>query len=252
MAGFRDYAELRDNPYSGYLRKLHELADRRGFLVEDLGLLHSAMPLYRVVINPDAQRTYAVISGLHGNERAGPFSVLKFMATTSPSPDVRVVIMPLVNPQGFVEGKRRNSENRDLNRQWCKDTLHGDAAKIARAMEDYKPEFLHTLHEDPAREEFYLYFSDKNNPELYDELIGKAEQFFPILGQKTVFGDRVKGGKVDAYKPDENRHRCSIEGYYYRKGLNFLVTETPGQADLSSRVEFTSLAMDWVISRVFA
>lgn len=252
MPGFRDYAELRDNPYSGYLNKLHDLADKKGFQTEDLGLLHSGMPLYRVVINPDGVRTYAVISGLHGNEQAGPFAVLKFLATADLPPDVRVVIVPMANPDGFNNNKRRNSEKRDLNRQWCKDVLHGDAEKIAGAIEDYKPEFLHTLHEDPGREEFYLYFSDRDNSSMYDELVDIASRFFPILQQKSVFGDKVKGGKVDQYKPNVTKHKCSVEGYYYRRGLNFLVTETPGRADLSSRIEFAKDAMNWVISRVFS
>jgi len=195
-------------------------------------------------LNPEAEVSVCFLAGIHGDEEGGTVAALRFLESTQT--DVGVVLIPIWNLEGFAKNTRRQGR-KDPNRQWCGDL--GEAEKkLAKLVSSCK--FLHTLHEDPDREEFYLYVSRYGDRKVFKELVALAGTMFPILGQKTVYGDPVRSGMVKGSDSSKNKHRCSVEYFFERRGIPYLTTETPGQADLEVRAEYGRLAMEWVVQNV--
>lgn len=84
--------------------------------------------IYRYDFTPaEYDRTILILSNVHGNEYASFYGVCRFMedlcqrhqsnALLSELRErVRIVLLPMVNPWGFVNGRRQNSNDVDLNR----------------------------------------------------------------------------------------------------------------------------------------
>ena len=74
-------------------------------------------PLYRLVIHPEAEPAVCFVTGIHGNEIAGPLSILhmvSFIIHDLPQ-SYRYVVYPMVNPTGFDLRQRFDADGRDLN-----------------------------------------------------------------------------------------------------------------------------------------
>jgi protein MpaA len=66
--------------------------------------------------------TTVLLGGVHGDEPSGVYVLLKFAAELYKNPDLgknhRVIIAPLVNPDGFFAKTRANANSVDLNRNF--------------------------------------------------------------------------------------------------------------------------------------
>ncbi len=65
----------------------------------------------------DAAATVLVVGSMHGNERAG-IPIARLLVTREPGPGVRLVVVPTMNPDGDVLGRRQNARGVDLNRNF--------------------------------------------------------------------------------------------------------------------------------------
>ena len=79
-------------------------------------------PLYEAEFGSGDDVTL-IFGCFHGNERATPDLVLRFANYLHSSaqrvrPGRRVVVVPFVNPDGYVRGTRRNARDVDLNRNY--------------------------------------------------------------------------------------------------------------------------------------
>ncbi len=66
--------------------------------------------------------TTVLLGGVHGDEPSGVFVLLKFAAELNENPNLaknhRVIVAPLVNPDGFFARTRANANSVDLNRNF--------------------------------------------------------------------------------------------------------------------------------------
>jgi len=111
------------------------------------------------------ERTILFLASIHGSERAGTPLMEKFTEYLRENgqcrflPDMRIVIIPVANPDGFAAKTRHNANNIDLNRNFPADNRENDKTKglwafsepesrcIANLIDIYKPKSVITFHE---------------------------------------------------------------------------------------------------------
>lgn len=202
--------------------------------------------IFKVIINPEGERTVAFVAGLHGDEPGGPMGVLKFLENKPPIPKrKRVVIIPLANPTGYMRNTRKNKDDVDLNRKFLEEEMPEECQAVWKGLEDEDLTVLHTLHEDPDQDGFYLYYT--HNKPLAEELKELARKYFKVYKDGEMYGDKMVEGLI----PLPHIVRGGVEDRVFTKhGIPYITTETPGKAPLSRRSEYTFQAMKRTIHSI--
>ena len=68
--------------------------------------------------NPAASRTVLLVGQMHGNEFAGPMTARHVLRRLAVDSDVRLWVVPTMNPDGAARHTRKNAHGVDLNRNW--------------------------------------------------------------------------------------------------------------------------------------
>lgn len=111
----------------------------------------------------EAERTLLIIASIHGSEPAGTPLVERLEGWLADRPeelvDRRVVIVPVVNPDGYAKRERHNANGVDLNRNYPTDNrterkIHGESAlsepesrALLRAVQIFDPVRVVSLHQ---------------------------------------------------------------------------------------------------------
>lgn len=111
----------------------------------------------------EAESTLLIIASIHGSEPAGTPLVERLEAWLAERPeelaDRRLVIVPIVNPDGYAKRERFNANGVDLNRNYPTDNrterkIHGDSAlsepesrALMRAVQVFDPARVVSLHQ---------------------------------------------------------------------------------------------------------
>lgn len=235
--------------YDRYLDKLVDICVTNGFRVRRLGYVGPcrAYPFVKVIAgDEDSPHQICFASGIHGEEPAGPFSVLSFLkdACASDFRGLSATIFPVMNPYGFDRGRRRNHNRLDLNRHFFDDPLPLENRLVYNEIRDKDLFFLHTLHEDRDQKNFYLYGYGGKNEDIYRGMISRAGSFFDIEPHKVIEGDKASGGLIL-----DGQMRCEFESRMVKDGVPFVMTsETPVRQPLIDRVE-CGKALMWEVLR---
>ena len=111
------------------LRRLMELAPRRSWTVDTIGLSAEGRPIECWTSEAPAARgtaagasrpdvvTALVVAGIHGNEHATE-AIARGITTSAVPDDVSVSVIPTANPDGLAASTRRNAQGVDLNRNF--------------------------------------------------------------------------------------------------------------------------------------
>lgn len=205
-------------------------------------------PIFMVVLNNKAgiKKTICFSMGIHGDEIAGPASVIKFVKEYDAKcfADLRIIIFPFANPFGYSKKRRNGSKNTDLNTSFRYARLRGENRILYNAVKDQKLFFFHALHEYLIEDRFFLYAYTNKKTKFFRRIITEADNFFPIL-QRSDFPFRSKvriyNGVIYNYEDLSFEYRLFKEGAKY-----CLCTETPGTFPLQKRVEANVKIMNMV------
>jgi hypothetical protein len=194
-----------------------------------------------------------IVGGFHGEERGGPLAILKWLSMFDIN-NLRadVSFIPIVNPEGFDEGKRYNSKNEKSNCGFCHpesgDKPSKEGVILMRQMPMLKmlsKDGFMSLHEDVNSKEFYLYtFEHSDEPGKFTEVMKDElkRHFDKALDGEVVSADATnsaKDKKVTA-KDGVVFKLCdgSFEDWLFHEGVpRCIVTETPGTDKLQDRVD---------------
>jgi murein peptide amidase A len=140
------------------LQRLNRAAHQQGFsaetLVEQVGTI---IPVFRrSAKRPNSPRVY-ISTGIHGDEPAGPLTILDLLETEQFSQDIDWTLFPMLNPAGLRLNQRGNHEGIDLNRDY-KTRETKEVRAHTHYIESSKPwDLALAIHEDWESEGFYLY-----------------------------------------------------------------------------------------------
>jgi protein MpaA len=104
-----------------------------------------------------AMPAIAIAAGVHGDEPAGPWTLLELIETGALDPSFCYRIWPCVNASGFIAGTRENADGVDVNRTF--DGVGGsrEASAVLATNRGLKFALSLDLHEDYDAVGFYCY-----------------------------------------------------------------------------------------------
>lgn len=242
----------------GYVDKNYEL-ECYGSVKEPVRGKDRYYRLYKMVLNPEYEKTLLTTTGFHGEEFNGPISLLHIIdeATAfAKKKKTRLIVYPCVNPSGFDLHQRYNptddvgqNGNNDFLRYETKD--HGwvgtlkenepflqykiidSAAKEVRLLKNNilkscnpVPQAVLDIHQDKMTKKqgnFYAYILDRRS--VYLKIMNKLAKIADV--SKNIDAENIEGNRKVSYRIDNDGfiflHDGSITDMFYRRGSKFAV-----------------------------
>lgn len=241
--------------YKDFTNLLTQICKEK-FLPLNYKRINDGFRFYYVTINSNREfeKTVVFSAGIHGDEIAGPYAVLQFLAEYKEvDPSIRIILFPVVNPYGFDRGIRQNAFRQDINRRFCDKLLVGEAKAVVEVIKRVKPDYFVSLHEWFGKDGFYMYASDAINKE---KILGipkiAVDKGFKVFNGSKINGEDCVEGVIwhptEGYKDD--RSRCTLENRVYNEGSHYICTETPSKAILKRRVDVQVNIMNYVLDKL--
>jgi protein MpaA len=166
-----------------------EAARSAGFRSEPFGAV-GGYPLIACTKRSPGRRPRVYLSaGIHGDEPAPPWALLRLMQEGFFDDRCTWFICPLLNPTGFLRRLRENFAGTDLNRDY-KVPQSAEVQAHVRWLQ-HQPNFdlIICLHEDWEAKGFYLYeLNPLNRPTLAYAMIEAARAHGPIETDAVIDG----------------------------------------------------------------
>ncbi len=235
---------IKEKSSADFAREMVRLCNIHRFKYEVIGhekfeKISQEYPLYKIVINPKGKVKFCIIAGVHGDEIAGPFTILKMLENPKNffDKEIRYDIFPLINPTAFDLKRRFDDDNRDLNllnKKILKNKNYQEIKYFNESIKSEKFDALISLHEDLLKSKFYAYIYEDKENSLYRKIINSTQKIVEISKQKTIDKKRSDGNGLIINVNDQ-----SMEGGLYRQGRAkiSLTTETPGKLSLEKRIK---------------
>jgi predicted deacylase len=228
--------------YADYAQMLGEICRRRGFRLRTIGRVGpERFPLFMIVF-PGKGKTICLTTGIHGDERSGPISMLSFLKTyRHRASGPRLILFPCLNPSGFDRNRRRTAEHRDPNRHWTTKRAHVPMhGMVKRALAKEKILHFMSLHED-VRTKFFLYVMRREEETFYRKVLAAGGKVIPVHRGRNVYAKRAESGLVY----DEHH---TLEDWMNAQGaVTNICAEAPGKLPLGIRVRLNlAVVLTWL------
>jgi hypothetical protein len=215
-----------------------------------------------LVATTPGRRTLLVTSGFHGNETAGPMTLLEqfpALVEYARRRDVGLRVYPCLNPSGFEDNTRYNRSGERPNNDFLRyeiepgcwvDVLRGRGpflqfaphrggpketrALLAELEHAPLPAAALDIHQDPWMEDRLSYAYTFGPRHAYLPLVAEADRLVPVAREAEVDDDlhTDADGLIEL-------HDGSVTDYMYRRGVRYaaaLETTTTTPAALSNEV----------------
>lgn len=220
------------NYYSKYLKKLRVMCKKKKIKLLKIGSVDK-FPIYKIMLNPQGKKVVVFSAGIHGDEIAGPWTIIDFLKKYNfqSYPNVKIIIFPVASPTAFNAKKRYNYLNKELNALFCRKKLTHENKILFNELKNEKVLFFHALHGDIDEHSFYLYNFENKKEKIYRDLIKLASKYFPINKSKKIYNDPATNGLIT------NRQDGSFEDRMFREGSPYsMCTESPEKQPLKKTV----------------
>ena len=162
------------------MRNYTEVTERLNHLdvpIELLGTAHT-YPIYQIhlassVVPP---KHILITGGMHGDEPAGVEAVLQFLArdNTALLKNFSFLVLPCLNPYGYVHNTRETLGDIDLNRAFETEDI-AEVAIIKKALGQTQFSLAIDFHEDYDATGFYLYEGKRDKQYIGPKLAAAAK-----------------------------------------------------------------------------
>jgi protein MpaA len=226
----------------------------RGFTGEEFGTIEGH-PLLAYTKPAVTNRAVYVSSGMHGDEPAPPWALLRVLEEGFFDARAHWLLCPLLNPTGLARRTRENFQGVDLNR----DYLHPQTAEVRAhvAWLERQPRFdaSFCLHEDYDALGFYLYeLNPDNRPTLVDEALRAASLHCPIEMSTVIDGREATGPGLIRPVSDPLLRNDWPEAIYLRHNHTTLsyTFETPTALPIEQRIAAQAAALRAAVDRLLS
>jgi protein MpaA len=145
----------------------------------------------------DAPGLY-ISAGIHGDEIAGPLTVLEMLRRPGFFDRFHTVIFPLLNPEGLARNIRGNAEGIDLNRDYREPKAQETMGHIAALKTLGRFDAAMMLHEDFEGIGAYLYELNEEIPiSLGADMIAAMGRHVPVDMRSEIEEVKALGGVID-------------------------------------------------------
>ena len=155
--------------------------------IERIGTAHN-YPIHQIRLAASAPKPQQVLitGGVHGDEPAGVEAVLQFLARDNIKrlKNFSFLIIPCINPYGYVHDTRETCGGVDINRSFETDDI-AEVAIIKKALGQTQFSFAIDFHEDYDATGFYLYEGTRDEKYIGPQLAAAAEAIGPVDPEDT-------------------------------------------------------------------
>lgn len=162
-------------------------------------------------------KTYVIVSGLHGDEPAGNLALEPFKNL----PNVK--IFSHINPT-----TKRRYQGKDLNRQFDDKDKTDLSDQLLSQILELNPDLVISLHEDDEVSGLYAYCS----PEIKNK-VQKVLKNSPFRLASRAHSDKTEAGVITRGKQP---YRGSLERALKKRKIPYCTLETPSSENLEKRV----------------
>jgi predicted deacylase len=234
MILFNEFIAGREN-FSKLKNKFEKLCKKYGCDFEILSKDAKGNDIFAIRTPDTGGSKVVIIAGLHGDEPGGPQGILDFFERKNLGVlKKNLLLIPVMNPDGYINFDREDEDDKDLNRQWNKDKVKPAIRTVKQVVIDYKPDFMLSLHEDPNADGFYLYPSKNADKDSVDYIQKFLHSNLQPVSKKTVYGDRVKKGIITKTS-NTPKHYASMEKYFEKRGIPNVTLELPTDLPIEQR-----------------
>ncbi len=235
------------------LRSTHDLR------VREVACVGAPRTLLCVEAGDHMLPSIALAAGVHGDEPAGPWALLAFVAEGRLDQRYSYRIWPCTNPTGFIAGTRESADGIDLNRTFGRGGGSPEAKAILTANRDHAFALSIDLHEDVDATGFYCY--EYGGAELGRAAIRALDQAglpvdpmeatFDLTGPLDETGCERERGRIVA---DGGLEAAALGGFSYnmllarRAARHALTFETPLRAPWEKRLQMHGRAIGAAIA----
>ncbi len=167
------------------MRNYTEITERLKHLdvpIELIGTAHG-YPIHqiRLASSADTSRHILLTGGMHGDEPAGVEAVLQFLErdNTILLKKFSFLVIPCINPYGYVHDTRETRNGIDINRAFEADDI-AEVAIIKKALAQTQFSLAIDFHEDYDATGFYLYEGKRDGKYIGPDLATAAKAIAPI------------------------------------------------------------------------
>lgn len=222
---------------------LHEIktaAPAHGWLAETFHT-HSGfdwLALRRPGRGEASRKRIYISAGIHGDEPAGPVAAWQLVQADHWPENMDILLLPCLNPLGFLRNQRTNSEGIDLNRDYRNSRSAETRAHINWLERQPQFDLYLCLHEDWESQGFYLYEQNPDQrPTLAEEMIAAVAPICPVdlsptIEDRPAHGGIIRPSVVPQERPDWPEAFYLIS-HHSRQGYTL---EAPSDFPLSLRV----------------
>lgn len=136
-------------------------------------------------------------AGIHGDEPAGPLAALRLLQQNQWPESAEIILLPCLNPLGFLSNRRENPQGIDLNRDYLNPQSAENQAHLAWLAQQTSFDCCLCLHEDWESHGFYVYeLNPDQKPSFAEALVSAAATVCPIDQSEIIEGRAAQRGII--------------------------------------------------------
>jgi hypothetical protein len=188
-----------------------------------------------------------IFAGIHGDERAGAPSAVRFLQQLARQPDwargYELYVYPLCNPTGYADGTRVSRTGRDLNREFWLGSAEPEVRALERRIRTLRFDGIISLHADEDSPGTYAFALGAQITEhVVEPALHAAEAVLPRNRDATIDNFVARNGLIRKGYPGM---LCAAPEASPRPFE--IVFETPLRAPLERQIEANVLFLRAVL-----
>lgn len=194
-------------PLDELTRKSSSLLDLNDPKLTGQPALSSLLPRY-LHLGPqggDAPIRIGIFAGIHGDEPAGSYAVVKLLHLLEQNPQLAqgyaLMVYPVCNPHGFVHDIRASRNGKDLNREFWQGSAEPEVSFLENELCTRQFHGLISLHSDDTSHGLYGFAGGATlTKHLLEPALLAAEAYLPRNTNQVIDGFRARAGIIkDGY-----------------------------------------------------
>ena len=203
--------------------------------------------VYRAVGNSEPI-CIGIFAAIHGDEPAGAHAVVKFLQQVASDPelaaDYAIHAYPVCNPTGFEDGTRASRQERDLNREFWKNSSEAEVRLLENEIRTRRFNGIVQLHGDDTSDGIYGFVRGHTLTEhLLRPALAEAGKILPRNVNAQIDGFAARDGIIYELYEGVLGAPAKIEPEPFE-----IVFETPGLAPLELQVEALVVALRTILT----
>ena len=217
--------------------------------IELIGTAHNyPMHQIRLTSSTHTPRPVLITGGMHGDEPAGVEAVLQFLArnNTALLKNFSFLIIPCINPYGYVHGTRETYNGVDINRSFETDDIV-EVPIVKKALGQTQFSLAIDFHEDYDATGFYLYEGKRDEQYIGPEIAAAAKAIGPLDPNDP--GEDAPDLAEGVYKVADSWGTQGLAPYLLHfHSEHVIISETPTVWSLEQRVALHLTILDTALN----